>query len=139
MAHISSCPSLAYLYIYQSTRYIILKSYRKRDNIFYITQYISLNIRLLSSAAWHQLAPYRQTLSISIIYSLPWTVASASAHIMDSGRGQTVPSVLDLGYSPACPASLPVVYPAHQCACPTTFASIYRSVLDGLRTTSPDK
>ena len=62
-----------------------------RDNIFYIKHYVSLNIRLPTSAAWHQLNPFRRTLSISIIYSLLCTVASASAdklytHIMDSGR-----------------------------------------------------
>ena len=41
--------------------------------------------------------------------------------------------------SPACSTSSPPVSPAHQCACPTTFASKYRYVLGGSRTTSSDK
>ena len=77
MAHISSCPSLAYIYLYQSTHNIIHKSYLK----FRCTRYhisithssnVSSNIRLLSSAAWHRLTTYRRPFSI--------------LYIMDSGR-----------------------------------------------------
>ena len=96
-----------------------------RDNIFHITQYLSSNIRLLPSAFQHRLTTYRQHLSI--------------VYIMDSGRRTNCTHRPRSRISPACSISSPAVSPAHQCACPTTFASKYRSVLDGSRTTSSDK
>ena len=128
MAHISSCPSLVYIYLYQSTRISftspILNS-GARDNIFYFTHYVSSNIHLLPSAVWHRLTTFRRPLSI--------------LYIMDSGRRTNCTQRPRSRISPACSTSSPAVSPAHQCACPTTFASKYRSVLDGSRTTSSDK
>ena len=63
------------------------------------------------------------------LYSISWTLVG----------GRTVPSVLDLGYRRRALHLPPADQSGHQCACPTTFASKYRSALDVSRTTSSDK
>ena len=62
-----------------------------RDNIFYITHYVSLNIRLPSSAAWHQLTTFCRPLPI--------------LHIMDSGRRMNCTQRPQSRISPACSTS----------------------------------
>ena len=107
MAHISSCPSLACIYLYQSTHNIIHKSYLK----FRCTRYFHHTRCLVkyTSAPFSSLAPTDD-------------FPPASLYTLYHGL------YIFTGVSPA-----------HQCACPTTFASKYRSVLDGSRTTSSDK
>ena len=80
-----------------------------------ITHYVSSNIRLLPSAAWHRLTTFRRPLSI--------------LHIMDSGPLTNCTQRPRSRISPACSTSSPAVSPAHQCACPTTFTSKYKSIL----------
>ena len=62
-----------------------------RDNIFHITQYVSSNIRLLSSIAWHRLTTFRRPLPI--------------LHIMDIGRRANCTQRLRSRTSPACSTS----------------------------------
>ena len=66
MAHISSCPSLAYIYLYQSTHYIIYNSYPSFRCTLCLLKY--------TSASFSSLAPTddsRRTLSIYIILFYP--------------------------------------------------------------------
>ena len=87
MAHISSCPSLAYIYLYQSTHNIIHKSSGARDNIF-PSHTISIT---LPSAAWHRLTTFRRPLPM--------------LHIMDSGRRINCTQRPRSRISPACSTS----------------------------------
>ena len=89
MAHISSCPSLAYIYLYQSTHNIIHKSYLKIQvhEITYYTSHTYMSRHLYVCSLQQSGTDWRLTAGLSL-YSISWTLAG----------GQTAPSVPDLGY-----------------------------------------
>ena len=109
MAHISSCPSLAYIYLYQSTHYIIYNFYPSFRCTLCLLKY-----SLLRSAAWHQLTtPAGPSLYISY-YFTPTTCRRAFVRGLIAGGHLYTPyhghwsagnctQRLRTGTSPTCP------------------------------------
>ena len=109
MAHILSCPSLAYIYVYQSTHNTIFNS-GARDNIFH-KSHNTLFLVVYTSALFGSLAP---------THDLPPAPLSRGL----GAGGQTAPRVLDIGYRRRARHLRRRQVRrtgAHQCACLTTF------------------
>ena len=148
MAHISSCPSQAYIYLYINPHIIsftspILHS-GARDNIFpsHIMSpqiYVCFVQQLPPDPLYiyHILLPRPHAGGHLSVASLPAGICIL--HIMDIGRRAIVPSVFELGHRRRALHLPPAEQSGHQCTCPTTFPSKYRSALDYSRTTSSDK
>ena len=116
--------------------------------------YLHHTLCLLKSAVFSSLAPthdFCRTLYLYImlfyrrryaggqlsVASLPKGICIL--HIMGTGRRAVAPSVFELEYRRRALHLQPAEQSGHQCACPTTFPSTYRSALDYSRTTSSDK
>ena len=136
MAHISSCPSLAFIFTYINPHIISFTSpilhLGAQDNIF-TSHIMSPQIKVTEFSSLAPTDDSRRTLSLYIMlfYRRRYTgrqlsVASLPTgicilHIMGTGRRAAVPSVFDLGHRRRALHLPPAEQSGHECACPTTF------------------